>query len=49
VPLASSLVVPLAARGESVGLNCDHCGRDGHVEGFCYRKKAQKAQARHSS
>jgi hypothetical protein len=38
---------PPAARGESVGLHCDHCGRDGHVEAFCYRKK--KAQARRSS
>jgi hypothetical protein len=37
-------VVPLAARGESGGLHCDHCGRDGHVEAFCYKKK--KAQAR---
>jgi hypothetical protein len=25
-------------------LHCAHCGRDGHVEAFCYRKK--KAQAR---
>jgi hypothetical protein len=35
------------AGGESGGLHCDHCGRDGHVEAFCYRKK--KAQARRSS
>jgi hypothetical protein len=50
VPLASPPVVPLATRGESGGLHCDHCGRDGHVEAFCYRKKkAQKAQARRSS
>jgi hypothetical protein len=34
----------------SVGLHCDHCARDGHVEAFCYRKKKdQKAQAHHSS
>jgi hypothetical protein len=26
VPLASPPVVPLAARGESVDLHCDHCG-----------------------
>jgi hypothetical protein len=39
VPLASPPVVPPAARGESVGLHCDHCGCDGHVEAFCYRKK----------
>jgi hypothetical protein len=41
VPLASPPVVPPTARG---GLHCDHCGHDGHVEVFCYRKKkAQKA------
>jgi hypothetical protein len=50
VPLASHPVVPPAARGESGGLHCDHCGCDGHVDAFCYRKKkAQKAQARRSS
>jgi hypothetical protein len=50
VPLASPPIVPPAARGESVGLHCDHCGHDGHVEAFCYRKKkARKAQAHHSS
>jgi hypothetical protein len=47
VPLASPPVVPPAARGESGGLHCAHCGRDGHVEAFCYRKK--EAQTRHSS
>jgi hypothetical protein len=47
VPLASPPVVPPVARG---GLHCAHYGRDGHVEAFCYRKKkAQKAQAHHSS
>jgi hypothetical protein len=49
VPLASPPVVPPTARGESVGLHCNHCCRDGHVEAFCYRKKAQNAQAHHSS
>jgi hypothetical protein len=50
VPLASPLVVPPATCGESGGLHYDHCGRDGHVEAFCYwKKKAQKAQARRSS
>jgi hypothetical protein len=50
VPLASPSVVPPTARGESVGIHCDHCGHDGHVEAFCYRKKkAQKAQAHRSS
>jgi hypothetical protein len=49
VPLASPIVPP-AAHGESIGLHCDHYGRDGHVEVFCYRKKkAQKAQTRRSS
>jgi hypothetical protein len=47
VPLASPPVVHPAARGESAGLHCDHCGRDGYVEAFCYKKK--KAQARRSS
>jgi hypothetical protein len=26
VPLASTPVAPFDARGESVGLHCDHCG-----------------------
>jgi hypothetical protein len=44
VPLASPLVVPPIARGESGGLHYAHCGRDGHVEVFCYmKKKTQKA------
>jgi hypothetical protein len=50
MPLASPPVVPSAARDESGVLHCDQCGRDGHVEAFCYRKKkAQKAQACRSS
>jgi hypothetical protein len=50
VPLVSPSVVPPAARGESGGLHCAHCGRDGHVETFFYRKKkAQKAQTHRSS
>jgi hypothetical protein len=36
VPLASALSTAL---GESGNLHCDHCGRDEHVEAFCYRKK----------
>jgi hypothetical protein len=39
LPLASPLVVPPTAHGESIGFHCDHCGRDGHVEAFCYKKK----------
>jgi hypothetical protein len=39
-----------AARGVSTDLYYDHCGRYGHVNVFCYRKKkAQEAQAHHSS
>jgi hypothetical protein len=50
VSLASPPVVPPPARGESVRLHCDHCGRDGHVKAFCYKKKkAQKAQTCRSS
>jgi hypothetical protein len=49
VPPASP-VAQSAARDTSTGLQCDHCGRDGHVETFCYRKKkAHKAQACRSS
>jgi hypothetical protein len=45
-----SSVAPSTARGASTGLHSDHCGRDGHVDAFCYRKKkAQKAQAHRSS
>jgi hypothetical protein len=39
VPLASPPVVPPVTCGESVGLHCDHCGRDEYVKAFCYRKK----------
>jgi hypothetical protein len=50
VPLASPLLSLPIARAKSDGLHCDHCGQDGHVEAFLYRKrKAQKAQARHYS
>jgi hypothetical protein len=44
VSLASLSVVPLATHGESGSLHYAHCGHDGHVEAFCYRKK--KAQPR---
>jgi hypothetical protein len=39
VPLAPPPIAPSVAHGESTGLHCDHCGQDGHVEPFCYRKK----------
>jgi hypothetical protein len=53
VALVSPSSPPVAlstTRGASIGLHCDHCGQDGHVDTFFYRKKkAQKAQAHHSS
>jgi hypothetical protein len=50
VPSVSPPVGPSATRGASTGLHCDHCGRDGDVETFCYRKKkVQKDQSHHSS
>jgi hypothetical protein len=50
VPLVSHSVAPHPAHGESAGLHCDHCGRDGHVETFSYRKrKVQKAYSHRSS
>jgi hypothetical protein len=39
VPPASPSVATSAAHGVSIGLHCDQCGRDEHVEAFCYRKK----------
>jgi hypothetical protein len=50
VPLASPLVAPPGARDVSADLHYDNCGRDEHVDAFCYRKrKAQKTQTRRSS
>jgi hypothetical protein len=50
VPPTSPPVAPSATRGASTILHCDHCGQDGHVDVFCYRKKkAQKAQTHRSS
>jgi hypothetical protein len=43
VPPASPLVTLSAACGASSILHCDHYGRDGHVEAFCYRKKKAHA------
>jgi hypothetical protein len=39
LPLASPPVIPPAARGESGGLHCDHCGRDGHVKGVLLQEE----------
>jgi hypothetical protein len=47
MPPASPSVVLSAACGVSTDLHCDHCGHDGHVEAFCYKKK--KAQVHRSS
>ena len=45
-----SSTAPSSTSGEDKGLLCNHCGRSGPVEAFCYRKKKElKAQARHSS
>ncbi|WVZ61780.1 hypothetical protein U9M48_011597 [Paspalum notatum var. saurae] len=47
VPSLPSSPVPVpssSARGGGGRLHCDYCGKDGHVEAFCYRKK--KAQLR---
>jgi hypothetical protein len=50
VPPGPSPIALSATRGESANLHYDHCGRDRHVEAFCYKKKkAQKAQTRRSS
>jgi hypothetical protein len=50
MPPTSPPIALSTARGASIGLHCDHCDQDGHVEAFCYRKKkAQKAQAHRSS
>ncbi|WVZ89019.1 hypothetical protein U9M48_035481 [Paspalum notatum var. saurae] len=45
--LPSSAFVPPSTRGGGGGLHCNYCGKDGHVEAFCYRKKkAQCSQTR---
>jgi hypothetical protein len=43
VSLVSPPVAPSVAAGASTGLHCDHCGRDGHVEAFCYRKNSSSS------
>ena len=49
VPPSSAPAPPPSARGGG-GLHCDYCGKDGHVEAFCYRKKkAQRSQTRPAS
>ena len=51
VPLSSATAPPPSTRGGGGGgLHCDYCGKDGHVEAFCYRKKkVQRSQARQAS
>jgi hypothetical protein len=47
---APSSVVPSSVSGGGGGLKCDWCGRDNHVEAYCYRKKkAQSCRGGHSS
>jgi hypothetical protein len=45
---STTVLAALSSAGRSsfarpVGLHCDHCGHDGHVEAFCYRKKNPQA------
>ncbi|WVZ52011.1 hypothetical protein U9M48_003107 [Paspalum notatum var. saurae] len=48
--LPSSASVPPSTCGGVGGLHCDYCGKDGHVEAFCYRKKkARRSQTRLTS
>ncbi|WVZ89051.1 hypothetical protein U9M48_035510 [Paspalum notatum var. saurae] len=51
--LVSACASPFACGGGGGGLHCDYCGKDGHVEAFCYRKKkvqrSQASQASHTS
>ncbi|WVZ71374.1 hypothetical protein U9M48_019966 [Paspalum notatum var. saurae] len=47
VPPSSASAPPSSTRGGGGGgLHCYYCGKDGHVEAFCYRKKAQSSQTR---
>ncbi|WVZ89477.1 hypothetical protein U9M48_035880 [Paspalum notatum var. saurae] len=40
VSLSSAPAPPPSTRGGGGGgIHCDYCGKDGHVEAFCYRKK----------
>jgi hypothetical protein len=47
VPSTSHPVAPSVACGESTSLHCEHCGRDGHVEAFFYRKKKSQKDQTH--
>ncbi|KAJ1278997.1 hypothetical protein BS78_04G121300 [Paspalum vaginatum] len=51
VPPSSAPAPPSSTRGGGGGgLHCDYCGKDGHVEAFCYRKKkVQRSQTRQAS
>ena len=47
-PAVSSASAPSGGTGGG-GLHCDHCGRDGHVLEFCFKRKKEQARARRSS
>ncbi|WVZ93213.1 hypothetical protein U9M48_039211 [Paspalum notatum var. saurae] len=50
LPSSATTPSPSARGGGGGGLHCDYCGKDGHVEAFCYRKKkAQRSQTRPAS
>ncbi|WVZ81917.1 hypothetical protein U9M48_029243 [Paspalum notatum var. saurae] len=51
LPSSATAPSPSARGGGGGGLHCDYCGKDGHVEAFCYRKKkkAQRSQTRSAS
>ncbi|WVZ48897.1 hypothetical protein U9M48_000291 [Paspalum notatum var. saurae] len=50
LPSSATAPSPSARGGGGGGLHCDYCGKDGHVEAFCYRKKkAQRSQTRPAS
>ncbi|KAJ1268166.1 hypothetical protein BS78_07G116100 [Paspalum vaginatum] len=39
LPSSAPASFPSAREGGGGGLHCDYCGKDGHVEALCYRKK----------
>ncbi|WVZ60284.1 hypothetical protein U9M48_010330 [Paspalum notatum var. saurae] len=49
LPSSPAPVPPSSARGGGGRLHCDYCGKDGHVEAFCYRKKKAQLRSQTSS
>ncbi|KAK3123209.1 hypothetical protein QOZ80_8AG0626260 [Eleusine coracana subsp. coracana] len=42
-PVVPSSMAPSSrSRGDSSTFQCDYCGKEGHVESYCYRKKREK-------